>query len=84
MGFCTVHQTRPEICRDYGCWHLLVLDASGKRAARIMARRHLASEDELVSRLFEDHIDQLSEPDDDAWDERVIRLLTGAGFTVRR
>src|SRR5512136_3112271 len=42
-GYCTVHMTRPEICRDYGCWRMLVLDSHGKRAGRIMCRRHLAS-----------------------------------------
>ncbi len=25
-AFCTVHFTRPEICRDYGCWRMLILN----------------------------------------------------------
>jgi Fe-S-cluster containining protein len=82
-GYCTVHLTRPAICRDYGCWRLLILDAAGKRAGRIMCQRHLASEDEALTRLFEEYINHLVEPDDAAWDERVIRLLVAAGYTVR-
>lgn len=82
-GYCTVHMTRPEICRDYGCWRMLVLDSHGNRAGRIMCRRHLASEDETLTRLFEEHINHVVEPDDAAWDERVIRLLVEAGYTVR-
>lgn len=82
-GFCTVHATRPGICRDYGCWRILILDSMGRRAGRIMAQRHLASEDESVTRLFEEQIDNLVEADDDAWDERVIHMLTLAGFIVR-
>jgi Fe-S-cluster containining protein len=82
-GYCTVHLTRPEICRDYGCWRLLILDAGGKRAGRIMGQRHLASEDEVLTRLFEEHINHLVEPDDAAWDGRVIRVLGAAGYTVR-
>jgi hypothetical protein len=82
-GYCTVHLTRPEICRDYGCWHLLILDAGGKRAGRIMGQRHLASEDDALTRLFEEHVNHLVEPDDAAWDERVIRVLVAAGYTVR-
>jgi Fe-S-cluster containining protein len=31
-AYCSVHLTRPEICRDYGCWRLLILDARGMRA----------------------------------------------------
>jgi Fe-S-cluster containining protein len=82
-GYCTVHLTRPEICRDYGCWRLLILDSEGKRAGRIMCQRHLASEDEALTRLFEDPINHLVEPDDALWDERVIRVLVAAGYTVR-
>jgi Fe-S-cluster containining protein len=82
-GYCTVHLTRPEICRDYGCWRLLILDAGGKRAGRIMCQRHLASDDEALTRLFEEHVNHLIEPDDAAWDKRVIQVLVAAGYTVR-
>ena len=82
-GYCTIHLTRPGICRDYGCWRLLILDSEGKRVGRIMDRRHLASEDEALTLLFEEHINQLVEPDDALWDERVIRVLVTAGYTVR-
>lgn len=82
-GYCTVHLTRPEICRDFGCWRMLILDPAGKRAGRIMSQRHLASEDEKLTRLFEEHVNHLVEPDNAAWDERVIRVLVTAGYTVR-
>jgi uncharacterized protein len=81
-GYCTVHLTRPEICRDYGCWHILILDQSGKRAGRIMGRRHLASEDEGLTRLFEEKINHLLMDDDAAWDRQVIAVLVRAGYTV--
>jgi Fe-S-cluster containining protein len=82
-GYCTVHLTRPEICRDYGCWRLLILDSEGKRAGRIMCQRHLASEDEALTRLFEEHINHLVESDDTGWDKEVIGVLIAAGYTVR-
>ena len=82
-GYCTVHLTRPEICRDYGCWRLLILDGSGRRAGRIMGRRHLASEDAALTRLFEERTNCRAEPDDAAWDRRVSEVLVGAGYTVR-
>jgi uncharacterized protein len=82
-GYCTVHLTRPEICRDYGCWRILILDADGKRAGRIMCRRFLASEDEALTRLFEVQVNHLVVADDTEWDEQVIRVLVAAGYTVR-
>lgn len=82
VGFCTVHLTRPEICRDYGCWRILILTRDGKRAGRIMERRHLASEEETLTRLFEERINPLPEMDDISWDREVIRVVAAAGYTV--
>jgi Fe-S-cluster containining protein len=82
-GYCTVHLTRPEICRDYGCWRMLILNPEGKRAGRIMCQRHLASEDEALTRLFEEQVNHLVGQDDAAWDKTVIRVLVAAGYTVR-
>ncbi len=83
-GYCTVHLTRPEICRDYGCWRILILDAEGRRAGRVMERRFLASEDERLTRIIREQIETLPDLDDDAWDDRIVRVLTGAGYTVQR
>jgi len=81
-GYCTVHLTRPEICRDYGCWRLLILRPDGTRAGRIMGRRHLASEDEMLTRLFREKVDHLVEPDDARWDWQVTRILVAEGYRV--
>ncbi|HII99283.1 MAG TPA: YkgJ family cysteine cluster protein [Methanoregula sp.] len=83
-GYCTVHTTRPGICRDYGCWRILILNTDGQRAGRIMCQRFLASEDERLSRIFHEEIDDLCGLDDAAWDERVIRVLVTAGYSVRQ
>lgn len=83
-GYCTVHLTRPEICRDYGCWRLLILSPDGKRAGRIMGSRHLASEDERLTLLFEEKINHITEPDDERWYKRVTGILTASGWLVRR
>ncbi|NLD56793.1 MAG: YkgJ family cysteine cluster protein, partial [Methanomicrobiales archaeon] len=80
--WCTVHHSRPEICRDFGCWRMLILDAGGKRAGRIMCQRFLASEDERLIRIFAEEIDLLPETDDAAWDERVNQVLTRAGYRI--
>lgn len=83
-AFCTVHLTRPAICRDYGCWRLLILDSRGRRAGRIKFARTLHSEDTILTRLWENCIDEHREQDDAKWEERMIRILTRAGYTVRK
>jgi Fe-S-cluster containining protein len=83
-AYCTVHHTRPEICRDYGCWRLLILNARGSRAGRIMYQRSFFSDDEHLTRLWKSCIDPLDEPDDVLWEETIIRILVNAGYSVRK
>ncbi len=83
-AYCTVHLTRPEICRDYGCWRLLILNARGSRAGRIMYQRAFFSDDADLTRLWITCIDNLTEPDDDVWEEKVTRILLNAGYTIRK
>jgi len=83
-AFCTVHQTRPGICRDYGCWRLLILNHRGHRVGRIKYIRTLHSEDSTLTRLWESCIEEHREPDDKKWEAAMIAILTRAGYTVRK
>ncbi len=83
-AYCTVHLTRPEICRDYGCWRLLILNSRGKRAGRVMYQRAFFSDDADLTRLWKECIDDLAEPDDGVWDEKITRILINAGYTIRK
>jgi len=83
-AYCTVHLTRPEICRDYGCWRLLILNPRGLRAGRIMYQRAFFSDDADLTRLWKMCIDPLNEPDDAIWDEKIRGILARAGYTVRK
>jgi Fe-S-cluster containining protein len=82
-GYCTVHRTRPEICRDFSCWRVLILDAEGRRAGRIMFHQTFVPEDPALSALWEERIAPLPSDDDAAWVEDVVRILIEAGYTVR-
>lgn len=82
-AFCTVHLTRPEICRDYACWRLLILDHRGRRAGRIKYIRTLCTDDPELKKIWDACIEDHREPDDRKWEDRMIHILTGAGYTVR-
>ncbi|MDD1674280.1 MAG: YkgJ family cysteine cluster protein [Methanomicrobiales archaeon] len=82
MAHCTVFPTWPEICREFGCWRLLILGPGGKRAGRIMGSRHLSSEDPLLTELWDRSVRTLHEPDDLLWDQKIIAILSHAGFHV--
>ncbi len=83
MFYCTVHLTRPEICREYGCWRLLILDAEGNRAGRIMQARHLDSENPRLTVIWHKYIQTIQVQDDQEWDARVSDILRKTGFIVK-
>ncbi len=82
-AFCTVHLTRPSICRDFGCWRILILDRSGRRAGRVIFRDTLMTEDAGVRRIWEDYLDRLGSIEPDSRDSELVRAFTVAGYVVR-
>lgn len=84
MALCTVHRTRPELCRDYGCWRLLILNHRGRRVGKIQYIRSLISDDPLLNRIWTDCIEPIRESDDLVWEDEMIRILLRAGFMVRK
>ncbi|AGB03572.1 Uncharacterized protein family (UPF0153) [Methanoregula formicica SMSP] len=83
-AWCTVHLTRPEICRDYGCWRLLILDHRGNRVGRIQNARTLISDNTSLVNLWESCVEEHREPDDKKWEDAMMRILRNAGYSVRR
>jgi hypothetical protein len=84
LACCTVHQTRPELCREYCCWRLLILDAEGKRAGRVMYQTTFLPDDDALRRLWERVEPTLEGLSGTEWDEKLIRILTASGYRVRR
>jgi hypothetical protein len=81
---CTVHLTLPEICRDYGCWRLLIIDPGGRRVGKIRYVRSLCSEDPILKKIWDGCFEHNQEPDDLIWEDMMIRTLTRAGYAVRK
>jgi hypothetical protein len=79
---CTVHGSRPWICREYRCWRLLIVDERGRRAGRVLYRNTLRSDDPDLSALWARYIDSIGTTDSAAWEEEVRKLLGRAGYTM--
>jgi len=48
-----------------------------------MYQRSFVSDEADLKRLWDQSIRTIREPDDAVWDDKVIRILSGAGYTVR-
>ncbi|KQC04351.1 MAG: hypothetical protein APR53_10960 [Methanoculleus sp. SDB] len=82
-AWCTVHRTRPDICRDYCCWRLLILDSRGRRAGRVFYQRTFIPDSAELGRLWEQVKPTLNGLGDAEWDDAVIGILTASGYRVR-
>jgi len=82
-AWCTVHLTRPALCREY-CCRLLILDPQGRLAGRVTYQRALVPDTDEFSRLWEQVRPALDDLSGVEWDDALIRILATAGYRVRR
>jgi Fe-S-cluster containining protein len=83
LYYCTIHLSRPDVCREYGCWRFLILDAEGKRAGRVMEYRHMHAENTILRSVWDTRVRILHEPDDREWDRKMCEIVRNAGFEIR-
>ncbi len=82
---CTVHDSRPDLCRQYSCFRILILDRDGRRAGRVMAgNRSFTATDARLHEIWQDQCRNLDIPDDEAWERAVGEILSGEGYRVIR
>jgi len=82
---CTVHGSRPDLCRQYSCFRVLVLDPAGTRIGRVTdASRYLVTTDLRLRTLWEEKIRPMNIPDEGAWEAFVEETLARHGFSVIR
>ena len=82
---CTVHATRPELCRQYGCFRVLVTGPRGERLGRVMdGSRFFTTMDHKLRALWDREIAPLTIADETLWEEEVDRILSAAGYHIVR
>jgi Fe-S-cluster containining protein len=82
---CTVHQTRPDLCRQYGCFRILVCNRRGERLGRVMDNtRYFTTMNHELRALWDKEIAPITIADEMCWEEEVARILSAAGYQVLR
>ena len=82
---CTVHSTRPDLCRQYGCFRILILDAEGRRAGRVMnGSRYFMDGNPHLHTIWQRECQELSGLDEAAWEDEVERILSHEGYRIIR
>ena len=82
---CSVHASQPELCRQYSCYRILVLDSQERKVGRVTdASRYFITEDADLRRLWNREIVSVAITDEKCWEEHVEQTLTRAGYHVIR
>ena len=82
---CSVHASQPELCRQYSCYHILVLDSQEKKIGRVIdASRYLSTADGNLRTIWNREIAVITIADENCWEEHVDQMLTRAGYHVIR
>jgi uncharacterized protein len=80
---CSVHDSRPDLCRQYSCFRILVLDPQGKRIGRVMdASRYFTTLDPVLHELWQNEIAGVEILNEQHWEEHVDTVLTHAGYRL--
>ena len=80
---CSVHTSRPGLCRQYSCFRILVLDPQGNRIGRVTDNsRYFTTADASLHRIWNEQIAGVVIPSETDWDEFVKRTLASAGYQV--
>jgi Fe-S-cluster containining protein len=84
-AICSVHYTRPDLCRQYGCFRILVLGKMGERLGRVIdGSRYFTTADSGLKAIWDREIAGMVIDREDAWEDHVERVLTAAGYTIVR
>ncbi len=81
---CAVHTSRPELCRRYFCYRLLVLDSQERTVGRVTdASRYFITEDADLRRLWNREIAGVTIMDEKCWEKHVEQTLIQSGYVVK-
>jgi uncharacterized protein len=77
---CSIYLTRPKICRDFRCYHMLIYNRDGKICGNVRGKNTLHTEDAVLGNLWNGQVVQVSCGDTNAWTKTVARILADHGY----
>jgi Fe-S-cluster containining protein len=96
-GFvCAIYPTRPQICREFQCYRMVIYDATGKVAGRMVGHIDIQTTDPVLARIWNDEVKSLPGPvggdsgktakgslslcTDPSWMRQVSAILASHGY----
>jgi hypothetical protein len=83
---CAIHATRPRICREFRCYHMVISNAKGAPVGRMVGGADIQTADPVLARVWNEEVKPLPCPaapaGDPVWVERVRTILATHGYRV--
>jgi Fe-S-cluster containining protein len=76
---CSIYETRPQICRSFICYSMLIFDRNNEQVGKVKGRRSLESTDLELVTLWED-IRRLAPGNESAWRREALGVLDRHGY----
>ncbi|MHB8164383.1 MAG: hypothetical protein ACYDDV_08540 [Methanoregula sp.] len=77
---CAIYATRPQICREFRCYRMVIFHPDGHECGRVMGRSELKTTEELLAQTWKTEIESMPHSDDARWEKSVIAALAAHGY----
>ncbi len=64
---CAIYSSRPNICRDFRCYHMLIRNSQGMICGRVIGKNTLRTEDVLLRQIWDEEVLPVPYGDPVAW-----------------
>jgi uncharacterized protein len=82
---CAIFPTRPQVCREFRCYRMLVYDTSGHLSGKVIGAGEISTSDETLARIWKEKIASIPHAhpkgsNDPAWVKKVAGILAAQGY----
>jgi len=81
---CAIYPTRPRICREFRCYHMVIFNNMGESMGRMVGRADIQTADPVLARIWNEQVKSLpctaTPGSDPGWMEQVLKILATHGY----
>jgi Fe-S-cluster containining protein len=77
---CAIYATRPQVCKEFRCYRMLIYDRKGHECGRLMGTHDLRTTDKTLETIWKEAVAPISGPRDRKQDNQVIDILAAHGY----
>lgn len=80
-GFsCAIYRTRPKVCQDFQCYHMLICNREGAVCGRVIGKNTLRTEDFDLQKIWNNQVISVPCGNKPEWTRQVTAILADHGY----